>query len=56
MIDFIKDNEMNYLPIKYSFIGDYDKNISEFAVDTDGHLLEELTFIDEVITLLISQV
>jgi hypothetical protein len=40
MIDFIKANEMNYLPIKYSFINDYSKNISEFAVDTDGRLIE----------------
>ncbi len=56
MIEYIKTNERDFLPIKYAFIEQYNMSINEYNVDTTGRLVSATTFIDEVVTLFISAV
>lgn len=46
MIAFLKTNERDFLPIKYSFINDYNYAITYYTYDTFGTLLSKPTFID----------
>lgn len=44
------------MPIKYSFINDYNKLINFYSYDTVGTLLSKPTFIDYAVTMYISLV
>jgi hypothetical protein len=54
MIAYIKTNEREFLPIKFSFMNNYNKAISYYTFDTQGAMSMKKTFIDEAVTMYIS--
>lgn len=54
MVAYIKTNEREFLPIKFSFMNNYNKAINYYTFDTAGIMSVKKTFIDEAVTMYIS--